>query len=85
MNCASGDCGQNAAAIQKQHPYFNPYLLDPNEFICDGGDQVRAARARISDEDRPFSGIEPEDTVVRYTTDAGDTLVQPSNKVCVYA
>ncbi len=24
-------------------------------------------------------------TVVRYTTDAGDTLVQPSNKVCVYA
>ncbi len=46
---------------------------------------MRAARARISDQDRPFSGIEPEDTVVRYTTDAGDTLVQPSNKVCVYA
>ncbi len=83
MTGEGGACAPGAS--MGAAPYFNPYLLDPNEFICDGGDQVRAARARISDMDRPFVGIEPEDTVVRYTTDAGDTLVQPSNKVCLYA
>jgi uncharacterized repeat protein (TIGR01451 family) len=62
--------------------YFNPYLIDPNEFICDGGDNAPSARARVGDQ---IIGVELEDTVVRYTTDAGDVHVQPSNKVCLYA
>ena len=62
--------------------YFNPYLIDPNEFICDGGDNAPSARARVGDR---IIGVELEDTVVRYTTDAGDVHVQPSNKVCLYA
>lgn len=62
--------------------YFNPYLIDPNEFICDGGDNAPQARARGKD---MIIGIDLEDTVVRYTTDAGDVHVQPSNKVCLYA
>jgi uncharacterized repeat protein (TIGR01451 family) len=62
--------------------YFNPYLIDPNEFICDGGDNPPKARARGRD---GIIGIDLEDTVVRYTTDAGDVHVQPSNKVCLYA
>jgi len=62
--------------------YFNPYLIDANEFICDGGDNPPQARARGKD---MIIGIDLEDTVVRYTTDAGDVHVQPSNKVCLYA
>jgi uncharacterized repeat protein (TIGR01451 family) len=62
--------------------YFNPYLIDPNEFICDGGDNAPKARARAGDQ---IIGVDLEDTVVRYTTDAGDVHVQPSNKVCLYA
>jgi len=62
--------------------YFNPYLIDPNEFICDGGDNAPKARAKAGD---MIVGVDLEDTVVRYTTDAGDVHVQPSNKVCLYA
>lgn len=62
--------------------YFNPTLIEPNEFICDGGDNTPHARARVGDQ---IVGVEMEDTVVRYSTDAGDVHVQPSNKVCVYA
>ena len=62
--------------------YFNPNLLDPNEFICDGGDNAPAARAKAGDQ---IIGVDLEDTVVRYTTEAGDIHVQPSNKVCLYA
>jgi uncharacterized repeat protein (TIGR01451 family) len=57
-------------------------LIDPNEFICDGGDNPPSARARLTDQ---IIGVELEDTVVRYTTDAGDVHVQPSNRVCLYA
>ena len=62
--------------------YFNPTLIEPNEFICDGGDNTPHARARVGDQ---IIGVDLEDTVVRYTTDANDVHVQASNKVCVYA
>ncbi len=62
--------------------YFNPYLIDPNEYLCDGGDNQPFARARAGDQ---IAGVDLEDTVVRYTTEAGDVHVQPSNKVCLYA
>lgn len=81
-----GNCGSCQVQPHGYAPYppgyFNPYLIDPNEFICDGGDNAPAARARVGDQ---IIGVELEDTVVRYTTDAGDVHVQPSNRVCLYA
>ncbi len=60
----------------------NPQGIDPNEFLCNGGDRPPAARARYNDQ---FVGVDLEDTVVRYTTDAGNVHVQESNRVCLYA
>lgn len=84
-----GLCGGCQSCVVQPHGYapypvgyFNPNLIDPNEFICDGGDNAPSARARVGDQ---IIGVELEDTVVRYTTDAGDVHVQPSNKVCLYA
>ncbi len=81
--CGCQSCGTKAFADSAfPTAYFNPSILDPNEFICDGGDNEPAARARVGDQ---IIGVELEDTVVRYTTDAGSVHVQPSNKVCVYS
>ncbi|MGV3483143.1 MAG: DUF11 domain-containing protein [Planctomycetaceae bacterium] len=74
--------GQAYACAPYPTAYFNPYLIDPNEYLCDGGDHPPAARARAGDQ---IIGVDLEDTVVRYTTEAGDVHVQPSNRVCVYA
>jgi uncharacterized repeat protein (TIGR01451 family) len=60
----------------------NPQGIDPNEFLCNGGDQPPRARARVGDQ---IIGVEVEDTVARYTTVRGETHVTPSNRVCVYA
>jgi uncharacterized repeat protein (TIGR01451 family) len=62
--------------------YFNPYLIDPNEYICDGGDNEPRARARAGD---AIAGVDLEDTVARYRTDAGEVRVEASNRVCLYA
>ena len=61
---------------------WNAFGVDPQEFICDGGDN--APRAFLNKEDRVI-GLQPEDTVVHYTTDAGDIHIQPSNRTCVYS
>jgi uncharacterized repeat protein (TIGR01451 family) len=53
-----------------------------DEYICDGGDreqQVHVAR------NFDVGGIDPEDTVVHYDTLDGQTRVQASNRVCIYA
>jgi len=68
-------------------PYFtsgpwNQFGIDPNEFLCDGGDLGDNAHVRQDDK---IVGIDLEDTVVRYTTEAGEIHVQPSNRVCIYA
>jgi uncharacterized repeat protein (TIGR01451 family) len=60
----------------------NPQGIDPNEFLCDGGDAPPAARARAGDQ---IIGVNLEDTVARYTTERGDVHISPSNRVCVYA
>ena len=61
---------------------WNAYGVDPNEFLCDGGDHDPKAILQRNDE---LAGLNAEDTVVHYTTEAGDIHVQPSNRVCVYA
>ena len=56
--------------------------LDPQEFLCDGGDQMPDARVRLDDK---IIGVGLEDTVVKYETADGSLHVTPSNRVCIYA
>ncbi len=52
------------------------------EYLCDGGDACfRAEVTRTGD----VRGLEMEDTVAHFDTLDGRTLVQPTNRVCVYA
>ena len=53
-----------------------------DEYLCDGGDseiQVNVGR------DRELQGLELEDTVAVYETVDGETKIEPSNRVCLYA
>lgn len=61
---------------------MNAYGIDPQEFICDGGDNPPNVAVRRDDS---LTGLQPEDTVVHYTTAAGEVEVEASNKVCLYA
>ena len=60
----------------------NAYGIDPQEFICDGGDNPPNVVLRRDDS---LSGLQPEDTVVHYTTAAGNVEIEASNKVCLYS
>ena len=53
-----------------------------DEYLCDGGDQIPGVQVR---KDWRVDGLQLEDTVVHYDTITGDTYVEPSNRVCVYA
>ncbi|QEG39004.1 DUF11 domain-containing protein [Roseimaritima ulvae] len=88
---ASAPCGPHDAAggcsCCSKSAYFtagpwNKFGIDPQEFLCDGGDYAANAHVRKDD---AIVGIDLEDTVVKYTTEAGDIHVQPSNRVCLYA
>jgi uncharacterized repeat protein (TIGR01451 family) len=61
---------------------WNTYGTDPQEFLCDGGDYDSNARLRLDD---TIAGLDPEDTIVHYTTEAGDIEIEASNRVCLYA
>jgi uncharacterized repeat protein (TIGR01451 family) len=54
----------------------------PDEYLCDGGDQAPPTGVTT---DREVRGLGMEDAVAHFDTQDGRTLVQPSNKVCVYA
>jgi uncharacterized repeat protein (TIGR01451 family) len=87
--CGSA-CGSSATGCSSApHGYampcnvcWNAYGIDPQEFLCDGGDHPPAARVRRDDS---IDGLQAEDTVVHYTTEAGDIELQASNRVCLYA
>ena len=53
-----------------------------DEYICDGGDRLMPVTV---DRDWTVRGIDQEDTIAHYDTLAGKTIVQPSNRVCIYA
>jgi uncharacterized repeat protein (TIGR01451 family) len=66
-------------------PWAPPGIARPwpaEEYLCDGGDQ--AVPTRVS-EDFRVRGLDLEDTVIHYDTLDGQRLVQPSNRVCIYA
>jgi uncharacterized repeat protein (TIGR01451 family) len=81
----SGTCVDDGACGASGGRTFvgdGPQTIDPNEYICDGGDRWPSAVARVTDDP---SGIDTEDTVVQYETLSGHKKVQPSNRVCIYA
>lgn len=53
-----------------------------DEYLCDGGDELPAARVR---KDWSVDGLELEDTIVHYDTVQGKTYVEPTNRVCLYS
>lgn len=53
-----------------------------DEYICDGGD--RDTNVNVM-QDWTVRGLELEDTVAHYDTLKGETIVEPSNRVCIYA
>lgn len=54
----------------------------PGEYLCDGGD--RDAGVAVSPDWQVYN-LNIEDTVAHYDTVDGRTVVEPSNRVCVYA
>jgi uncharacterized repeat protein (TIGR01451 family) len=54
----------------------------PEEYLCDGGDDGSPVAVSPNWE---IYGLGLEDTVAHYDSLDGRTLVEPSNKVCVYA
>lgn len=53
-----------------------------NEYVCDGG--VAGPPVQVTPR-REVLGLEVEDTIAHYDTLEGETRVQPSNRVCLYA
>ena len=56
--------------------------LYPDEYICDGGDAGGPVRVGS---DWSLRNLDPEDTVGHYDTLDNRVVVEPSNKVCIYA
>lgn len=54
----------------------------PEEYLCDGGD--KGSPVAVSPNWEVY-GLGMEDTVAHYDALDGRTLVEPSNKVCIYA
>jgi uncharacterized repeat protein (TIGR01451 family) len=72
-------------AYSPQGPWSPPGIDKPwpqDEYVRDGGDLGRPAGPGRGDE---VLGLDMEDTVARYNTLDGRTVVQPSNDVALYA
>ncbi|MFG0260885.1 MAG: DUF11 domain-containing protein [Novipirellula sp. JB048] len=80
----AGAAGQTGAHGYATYAYggWNAHGVDANEFLCNGGDHPPHVAVR---QDETLAGLDPEDTVVHYTTEAGDIEINSSNRVCVYA
>ena len=71
--------------IGETHGMYSNGTLTPvfkDEFLADGGDSKTAAVLR---NDGILQGLEPEDTVIHFDTIDDQKVVQPSNKVHIYA
>ena len=64
---------------QPQRPLSQLY---PDEYICDGGDDLYDVQVN---RDWTVRGLDPEDTVGHFDTLDGRVVVEPSNQVCIYA
>jgi uncharacterized repeat protein (TIGR01451 family) len=73
------------SGIPHSEPWAPPGIAlpwPPDEYLCDGGDTGLPARVTP---DWQVHGLEQEDTIVHYDTLDGRTVVEPTNRVCLYA
>lgn len=77
-SCAPADC--EVPCGPECEP--NVRCVDPQEYIFDGGDREPLVRIR---DDMTQSGLDPEDTVIQYTTANGQTFAQSGCRVAIYA
>ncbi len=54
----------------------------PDEYICDGGDREVSVTVLP---DWTVRGLDTEDTIAHYDTLQGETIIEESNRVCIYA
>lgn len=81
--CPSGTCPPSTPyGYVPQPTTYNRFGIDPQEFLCDGGDHPPPARLNRNDR---IIGLQPEDTVVHGTNLAGEIEFRASNRVCLYA
>lgn len=59
-----------------------PLVGPSDEYLCDGGDFGLPAGVRA---DWTVNGLEQEDAIGHYDTIDGRVVVQPTNRVCIYA
>ena len=81
--CAAS--GGACQACPPMMPSFMPPMgrpVDPQEYLCNGEDQSPLAHVNKDDY---VAGVEPQDTIVHYTTMDGDIHVQESNRTCLYS
>lgn len=94
-SAAAGDVRQAAFRAVQSCPVESPCVGTPSapcapcavvgpsdEYLCDGGDFGLPAAVRS---DWKVEGVQPEDAIAHYDTLDGRVIVQPSNRVCVYA
>lgn len=73
---ALGVCGSN----WRPEGIACPWPAD--EYLCDGGDTLAHVRVQ---KDWTVQGLDLEDTVAHYDSEDGRVIVEPSNRVCIYA
>ena len=73
---AQTSCGSNWRPSGAECPWPS------DEYLCDGGDKL--AKVRVHD-DWSVHGIDQQDTIAHYDTADGRVMVEPTNKVCIYA
>lgn len=79
--CMTGECG--ACQVPIEYPMMPmARYADPQEYLCNGGDID--PHAMVTTDDR-IAGLDPQDAVVHYTTDAGRIHVQESTRACIYS
>jgi len=67
-------------------PWHPPGIAGPwprDEYVCDGGNA--GPPPRVDAASGEVNGLEMEDTVAKFETVDGRTMVEPSNRVCVYS
>ncbi len=82
---ANGNFLGTPLPLSSYGPWMPPGIGCPwpeDEYIFDGGDNDGGVKVR---DDWVLEGLDLEDTVAHYDTLAGDTIVKPTNRVCIYA
>lgn len=66
----------------KKSSHKRPRPWPDDEYICDGGDDSQQVRVQA---DWTVDGLDVEDTIAHFDTLDGRTIVEASDRVCIYA